>query len=472
MREAEEKVRHNCGIAVAHSLEELYNLLRFLQHRGREAAGIAGIGETIDVIKWIGKVERFDLIDLEKILPGNKFHTFIGHVRYATRGAKTELLKDAHPHVIGGIEDNREDHIIIKDCDSVIIHNGQVNDEEIIHLANSGCDSLGLLKYYKKYDEIKLMQNIVGAYTLVIANKNSNELIVMRDRLGIRPGVIGVKNEKHVFASEDIAIRRSHMTVIANMKPGTIYYLSLNGNIRKKEVISQNSKMCFFENNYIGHVDSVLNNIPNKRLRNELGRELYKEFPFDDADIITYLPRCPEPAARTYAEVSNKKFLPVFYKISAERAFQGSNSTDRQSSISKNLHLLPDMENQLKNKVIVLIDDSTIRGNNVSWAIDLLKKVGVKKIYHLNYTPKVGPVGKNGILHGCIYGVDMPPEDNFVVRKNVNGKPVNRTDKEINEATNTNTYFLSYEGLLNCFEKCGLPKDQICTFCIGGKKPF
>jgi len=472
MKEVEEKVRHNCGIAVAHSLEELYNLLRYLQHRGREAAGIAGIGETIDVIKWIGKVERFDLIDLEKILPGNKFHTFIGHVRYATLGAKSKLLEDAHPHVVGGTEDFRGDHIIIKNCDSVIIHNGQVNDTEIIKLANGGCDSFGLLKYYKKHGEVELIKNIIGAYTLVIANKDSDELIIMRDRLGIRPGVIGVKNEKHVFASEDIAIRRSHMTVIANMEPGTIYYLANNGNIRKNHIISANSKMCFFENNYIGHVDSVLNNIPNKRLRNELGRELYKEFPFNDADIITYLPRCPEPAARTYAEVSNKRFLPVFYKISAERAFQGSNSTDRQNSIIKNLHLLPDMENQLKNKIVVLIDDSTIRGNNVAHAIELLKNAGVKKIYHLNYTPKVGPVGKDGTLHGCIYGVDMPPEDNFVVRKNVNGKITNRTNEEICKATNTNTYFLSYEGLLNCFEKCGLPKEHLCTFCIGGKKPF
>jgi amidophosphoribosyltransferase len=472
MGNSEEKVRHNCGIAVANTLEDLYDLLKHLQHRGREAAGIAGIGETIDVIKWAGKVERFDLIDLEKILPGNKYHTFIGHVRYATFGAKSRILDDAHPQVIGGKIDNRGDHIVITNCDAAIIHNGQVNNKEIIDLSEGSCDSKGLLAYYKKMGELQLMQNITGAYTLVIADKNKKELILMRDRTGIRPGVIGVKNEKHVFASEDIAIRKSHMTVINNMEPGSIYYLSANGNVVKKKVMQAKPSFCFFENNYIGHVDSVLNNIPNKRLRNELGTELYKEYQFDDADIVTYLPRCPEPAARAYAEAGNKIMMPVFYKISAERAFQGTNSEDRHSSIFKNLHLLPGMEKNISGKNIVLIDDSTVRGNNIQHAIDLLKTSGAKKIYHLNYTPKIGIIGTDGTMHGCTYGVDMPPEDNFVVRKKENGKLQNRTDEEINEVTGVKTYFLSYKGMLNCFERCGIPKENLCTFCIGGKLPF
>ena len=92
------KVEHNCGLCLAHSLHDVYSFIKSLQHRGREAAGIAFIGENrIDVLKWIGKVETFDLEDLYKIFPITEYHTFVAHVRYATRGRKDKILYDAHP---------------------------------------------------------------------------------------------------------------------------------------------------------------------------------------------------------------------------------------------------------------------------------------------------------------------------------------------------------------------------------------
>ena len=96
-------ISHNCGLAVAHTLHDIYSLIKSLQHRGREATGMAAIGEErIDVIKWMGPVDRFDITDLHKIFPSPKYHTFMAHVRYATRGRKDKILEDAHPHVIGG----------------------------------------------------------------------------------------------------------------------------------------------------------------------------------------------------------------------------------------------------------------------------------------------------------------------------------------------------------------------------------
>ena len=84
-----EVVRHNCGLTVAHSLHDAYRFIHSLQHRGREAAGIAAVGDgRIDVIKWKGGVSRFDVTDLHKIFLSPNYHTYMAHVRYATRGSK------------------------------------------------------------------------------------------------------------------------------------------------------------------------------------------------------------------------------------------------------------------------------------------------------------------------------------------------------------------------------------------------
>ena len=106
-------LRHNCGLCVAHTLHDAYSFIKSLQHRGREAAGIAAIGEDkIDVLKWEGKVSRFDVNGLHDMFPGHNYHTFMAHVRYATKGREDKILEDAHPHVIGGRADHRGNHII------------------------------------------------------------------------------------------------------------------------------------------------------------------------------------------------------------------------------------------------------------------------------------------------------------------------------------------------------------------------
>ena len=88
-----ETVRHNCGLSVAHTLHDAYGFIQSLQHRGREATGIAAVGDgRIDVIKWKGGVSRFDVTDLHKIILSPNYHTYMALVRYATRGSKDKIL--------------------------------------------------------------------------------------------------------------------------------------------------------------------------------------------------------------------------------------------------------------------------------------------------------------------------------------------------------------------------------------------
>ncbi|MEK6940604.1 MAG: hypothetical protein AABW49_01755 [Nanoarchaeota archaeon] len=461
-------ISHNCGFAVTHSLQDAYKAGLALQHRGREAAGIVAIGEKIDALKWIGTIDAFSIKQLHQIFPGTNYHTFMVHVRYATRGRKDKLLEDAHPHVIGGTMHPRGDHIAILNCDKAIVHNGQVAPAYFSDIPKTDvkteCDTELLLHYYAKYGEKAILQNIPGAYTLAIADKSRNDIIILRDKTGIRPGVLGISSGKYSVASEDIVFQSEEDSVAENLDPGAVYYLSHSGKYRKEQVVQPALSRCFFEWNYLANKKSIINRVSVLHLRRALGRKCAEEFHFE-ADYVTYLPDCPKDAAMAYSDKCNIPFMITMYKKNQERSFLGSTQEERQNSIQKNLHLIPNIKTKIQGKRIILIDDSEIRGTNAERATHLLKEeAGVKEVILINYTPMVGIIGDDGQERYCDNGVDIPKGDKFIAK--------GRTQEEISKLQGIPTYFLSVAGMLQTFESMGLPKHTLCTFCIGGKKPF
>ena len=194
-----DEIGHNCGLCVTHSLRDTYLFIQSLQHRGREATGIAAVGQgRIDVIKWKGPVNTFDLTDLYKIFPSHDYQSYMAHVRYATRGRKDRILEDAHPHVIGGKEENKGNHILIRDCEVVGVHNGQVNEEYLGEVnkdvLRTGCDTESLLHFFRDKSEDEFLKQIPGSYTIAIADRKRKDIVVLRDRTGIKPGVLGWKD--------------------------------------------------------------------------------------------------------------------------------------------------------------------------------------------------------------------------------------------------------------------------------------
>ncbi|MEW6752258.1 MAG: hypothetical protein AB1505_14945 [Candidatus Latescibacterota bacterium] len=465
---------HHCGFCVAHTLHDAHRFIRSLQHRGREASGIAAVGEgRIDVIKWAGPVDRFDVTDLHKIFPSPQYHTYMAHVRYATRGSKDRILEEAHPHVIGGREEMRGNHILIWDCEMAAVHNGQVDPvfyQDIAPRAlRSNCDTEALLYAYQHYGEMALLREIPASYTLALADRSRRDIVVLRDRTGIKPGVLGWKDGKHGVASEDIAFRKNGGEYVEDLEPGSVYYLSPEGDYTKETVVETRPAHCFFEWNYIADVDSILNGVSVRRIRELLGRQLSREFRPRDADLVTYLPRCPEVAARSYARWAGLPFQPVFYKMRGERSFLGSTAHERQLSIGQNLHLLPGVAEQLGGRTVVLIDDSIVRGNNSRRARALLyDQAGVAKAYLVSYTPPIGIVGQDGVPRGCTFGVDMPPQppsgDEFIAR--------HRTVEQISAAMGMPVVYLSHRGMQQAFAEAGLPQSHLCSYCIGGPEPF
>jgi len=447
-------MRHNCGICVCHTLHDAYDFISSLQHRGREAAGIAFIGKgKIDVIKWVGTVTSFDLKDLYKIFPSTSYQLYIAHVRYATRGRKDKLLEDAHPHVIGGDKYSGHNHEIITNCDAAIVHNGQID-------SSSSCDTKALLESFIDGNDSSVFDDYPGSYTMAVADKRENYVSVIRDRAGLRPGVLGFKDGKYVVASEDIALKENGGEFVESLTPGSIYKVYTDGGYKKTNVVAPKKQYCFFEWNYIGHQDSIINGVSVRTIREALGEKLAEEI-CPHADLVTYLPRCPEISARSFARRADKPFLPVFYKVKSERSFQGSTSEERDISIKNNLHIIPEAKRLIKGKDIIIVDDSIIRGTNIKRACKLVKEHGANKVYFMSYTPPIGVIGEDGVPRGCHFGVDMPPDDNFIVRRGYE-------DME----KGVEVIYLSRKGMAEAYASVGMPERKLCTFCIGGNHPY
>ncbi len=477
-----EGVEHNCGVCLTHSLHDCYNILRSSQHRGPETFGIAAVGyDTIDVVKVMRRVDSFSLPNLYKIL-NNIYHTFLGHVRYATQGKKTliDMLRDAHPIILRAPKDNiylRDDHLIIKGAGLVGVHNGQVDKKYLegiqFRRLVTGTDTERLLRFYDKFGEIQTLKEVPGAFTFAAAKKGKAEAVIMRDRTGIKPGVLGWKDGKAIFASEDFALTENGAEFREDLDPGSVYYSRPDGSYYKVKVVEPSPRNCFFEWNYIARVESSLNGLQVRRLRQELGKQLAREFienqGANEIDFVTHLPTCPEVAAISFANEAGKRHIDVFYKKQNERAFQGSNADDRRASIKRNLHLIPGIEQLIGRKRIVVIDDSTIRGNNCKWARKLLyEDAHVGEATLLNYTPPIGIIPPDGVPRGCMFGVDIPPKEDenhsFVAR--------NRTIEQISAEIGMPIGYISINGMLDVFERLGVSRKNLCTFCIGGENPF
>ncbi|MFA5993018.1 MAG: hypothetical protein WC796_04900 [Candidatus Pacearchaeota archaeon] len=479
MRDEMSDIGENCGVCLAHTLHDAYSMIKSLQHRGKDSCGIAAVSDTrIDAIKWSGRVGDFDITDLHDIFPPkNNYHTFIAHVRYTTSGVQN--LMQAHPHTIGGKIFDRGDHIIILDCEAVMVHNGQINPPFLDSVDKTNlkttCDTEALLHYYWNNGEIAILKNIPGSYTLIIADKKKKNIMMLRDRTGIKPGVIGKKDGKFVTASEDIALRKNGAEPIKELDPGCVYYFHPSGEYTKEFVTEHSLSYCFFEFNYIAdrHTSMLGKSVRDLRfaLGEQAGLEFLEAFPDKKIDFVTYLPRCPEPAAGGFSRVTKIPFLKVFYKKKDDRAFMGGSSDERKNSIKSNLHLFPETKEQIQGKTIVVIDDSGVRGTNAQRAKQLLyEQAGVKEAIYVVYTPPIGQIDENHLSRGCLYGVDMPPNDKFMTRKE-NGIE-NRTLAEISEFIGMPVFYLSLKGMLDVFSQHGIKPGHLCTFCIGGKKPF
>ena len=385
----------------------IYHGLSALQHRGQESCGIAtcdtyGAKGNIDVHTGMGLVNEVFGEELLSRIHGN---LGIGHVRYSTTGAAT--LNNAQPLILNYIKGtlalaHNGNLVNTAELKQELVMNGAIlrttTDSEII-----ACYIARERVHTKSVEEaiLRAASKLRGAYGLVIASPR--KLIGVRDPLGLKPLCLGKLDSAYIIASEDCALHTIGAEFIRNILPGEIVTIDSNGIHSNLDLQQKNHAHCIFEYIYFARLDSALDNISVYEARLRAGAALAKAYPVD-ADLIVGVPDSGVTAAQGYSKEAGILFGQAFYKNSyIGRTFIKPTQKERESSVRLKLSVLA---SAVKDKTIVLVDDSIVRGTTIANLIHLLKAAGAKAVHVRICSPP--------FLYPCYFGTDIPSNQQLI----------------------------------------------------------
>ena len=430
----------------------LYYGLLSLQHRGQEACGIA-VTDTgakhldVSCIKDMGLVAEVFSKEQLSTLRGNMG---IGHVRYSTTGES--IRENTQPLVLnyckGKLSLAHNGNIInTEELRDELTRTGAVfhttMDSELIafHIAKNRVHSESVEEaVYKTAKKLK------GAYGLVIMSPK--KLIAVRDPFGIRPLCLGKKDLTYVVASESCALSAMGAEFIRDIEPGEILTITEDG-IKSDYSLRQEKKAhCIFEYIYFARLDSAIDGVKVYDARMKAGELLYKRHPVD-ADIVTGVPESGIAAAKGFARASGIPFDLAFHKNSyIGRTFIKPSQDERALGVQMKLSIL---EEVVRGKRVVLVDDSIVRGTTMENLVRMLKNAGAKEVHIRISSPP--------FLHPCYYGVDVPTNKELIATKN-SADTINRI------VGGASLEYLDVEDLSGMADH--LP---LCTACFTGEYP-
>jgi len=424
--------------------------LRVLQHRGQESAGIAVYNNGIKVIKGMGLAHQALKPEDVRNLKGDRG---IGHVRYSTFGSST--IENAQPIVVS-----------TNYGDIALCHNGEIvnadkimdelkkkgwafitsSDSEIAvrllanDIANTG-DPVKSLK--------NLMSMLQGSYSMTIMI--DNRVFAIRDPLGFRPLCIGRTKVGYAAASESVVFDTLGGEFIRDVEPGEIIELLPGEAKSTKTGLAKGRAHCMFEWVYIARADSTIEGKLVYEVRRRIGQKLAKEQPVQ-ADVVVPIPDSGRSHAIGYSEVSGIPYSEGLMKNRyVERTFIMPEQSERTTSVMLKLNPLKSV---IKDKRIVLVDDSIVRGTTIRQIVQLVRNAGAKEV-HVR-------IGSPPIRAPCYFGIDMKTRDQFAA--------TGRTVEEIGKMITADSLgYLSVDGLV---EAIGLASGDLCLACLTEEYPI
>ena len=454
-----DKLREECGIFGISDHENASALvalgLHALQHRGQEGCGIVAFdGKNYHSEKRQGLVgDHFTNKETLKRLPGN---FAVGHNRYSTTGETS--LRNIQPFFadlhMGGLS---------------IAHNGNLTNalllretlvkEGSIFRTTSDTETIVQLIAKSKREKFKdklidTLFQIQGGYALVLLT--NKKLVGVRDPFGIRPLVIGKLKNSYIFASETCALDIVGATFVRKVDNGEIVIIENNKMQSIKPFPKQKERPCVFEYIYFARPDSLIDDKCAYEYRKNLGAQLAKETDVK-ADLVVPVPDSGVPAALGYAEESKKKFeLGLIRNHYVGRTFIEPTQNIRSLGVKLKLSSTKTI---VKDKSIILIDDSLVRGTTCHKIVKVLYESGAKEVHVRIACPE--------IKYPDFYGVDMPTKVELLAHK--------RNNKEMCEYIKAKSLkFLSLDGLYDALinEKRNSSYPQFCDHYFTGDYPI
>ncbi|HHM06257.1 MAG TPA: amidophosphoribosyltransferase, partial [Gammaproteobacteria bacterium] len=410
--------------------QSLYDGLTVLQHRGQDAAGIMTCDDgRLYLRKDNGLVRDVFKTGHMLTLRGN---VGIGHVRYPTAGCQTSA--EAQPFYVNspfGI---------------ALAHNGNLtNAEELkqdlfregLRHINTDSDSEIILNVFahelQKLGKLRITEDDIftaitavhrrcrGAYA-VVAMITGYGIVGFRDPRGIRPVVFGHRNTElgveYMIASESVALDAMGFELNRDIAPGEAVFIDLEGGLHTRQCADQPEHTpCIFEFVYLARPDSIIDNVSVYKARLRLGEKLaakiLSEWADHDIDVVIPVPDTSRTAALQMAYNLGVKYREGFIKNRyIGRTFIMPGQTQRKKSVRQKLNAI-DLE--FKNKNVLLVDDSIVRGTTSQQIVQMAREAGARKVYFASASPAV--------RYPNVYGIDMPAARELVAH--------NRSDEEV-----------------------------------------
>ena len=400
--------------------------------------------------KGLGLVnEVFD----EESLQTLKGNLGVGHVRYSTAGGSK--VENAMPLVINYVKGTL-----------AIAHNGNLTnaielrreleytgaifqttiDSEVIayHIARERLNVSMAEEAVKR-----AMGKIKGAYALVVSSPR--KMIGARDPFGLKPLCIGKEGNTYFLASESCAIAAVGAEFVRDVEPGEIVTITKDGihSDLSMAIAPQNQARCIFEYIYFARTDSTIDKVNVYHSRIIAGKALAQSYPVD-AELVVGVPDSGLVAAKGYSEQSGIPYGMAFHKNSyVGRTFIKPKQSQRESSVKIKLNVI---EEVVRDKRIVMVDDSIVRGTTCANIIKMLKRAGAKEVHVRISSPP--------FLYPCYFGTDVPSNEQLIAHSH--------TTEEIRELIGADSLgYMKIDKLKNMVGSLGY-----CDACFTGNYPM
>ena len=444
--------REECGIFAVYNHEEAAKMAYFglyaLQHRGQESAGIVvSDGRHVLEYKAMGLVP--DIFD-EQIIDRLKGNIALGHVRYSTTGSS--LIVNAQPFRIqyagktlaiahnGNLVNARRIRTELENNGSIF--QTTMDSEIVLHLTAKA------MKKGLEQAMLQTMSQVRGAYSMVIMTEDA--LIAVRDPNGFRPLCLGRLNSGYIVASETCALDLVEAEYIREVEPGEILIINKNGLRSIHTEIKSRKAQCIFELIYFARPDSIIFSQNVYLFRKKQGELLSEEFPVN-ADLVMPFPDSGNYAAIGYAQSSGIPLeMGVIRNHYVGRTFIQPSQSMRDFGVKVKLNPVKEL---LKNKRVLIMEDSIIRGTTARTRIKTLRKIGASEVHMLVSCPPH--------RFPCHYGIDFSTRGELIAsRKSV---------EEIRDFIGLDS--LGYLDINNLVKATVIPREDLCLACFDGNYP-
>ena len=428
-----------------------YYGLYALQHRGQESCGIVVNDDGVFVShKDMGLASEVFSQDILSRLP--KGTMAVAHARYGTTGGTNR--NNCQP-----IEVNHQKGRM------ALAHNGNLsnavelrNELELSGAIFHTTSDTETIAYIITKERLKApsiedavsqaMNTLDGAYSLVLMSPQ--KLICARDPYGFRPLCYGKTADGiYVVASESCAIKAVGAEVVRDVEPGEILVFSKNGVVSRREHCGKkDKKLCVFEYIYFARPDSVIDGISVHASRVRAGKILAKVHPVE-ADVVIGAPDSGLDAALGFSRESGISYgIGLIKNKYIGRTFISPGQGARLDGVKIKLAAI---EESVKGKRVVLVDDSIVRGNTMGRVVRLLRDAGAKEVHVRISSPP--------FLHPCYYGTDIDSEEHLIA--------CHHTVSQIAKMIGADS--LGYLPQERLGELCG--GENFCSACFSGDYP-